>query len=573
MIDDIIDNLSTNKHFLVKNQTVYFPLQNQSEQDKNQIKWFLEQLGIQAEFQINHGVAEKMLIPADDFKNLQQACKQFQDTLHETMPVTSLTGWYEQYNDITADEWQRIQNHIHVKYAYEAPDFPQTESEKQKAEKNAKELVQHFKENLPSFPIINRIFHEFLSVYDEISKEEHSQKLTIDMSPFAEQSLYDQGAAGGVLENNGHLIVKVFPLISKNSSSRLFTFLHELRHVLQYHYQLWGDKNKKNVESVAMNMVTEAEAESYYLLTFNHKSKAIQSLIRQYQRNVFNMLVKENDSVPMNDHISLSEKIATVQRYIQAQAEERCIQTLCDFLLSKSRQNAYDSLISKHIYLNPTLFNNFMEVVDYWKNLYYLLSIPQILSDNTPSSTTVLIDFNDINKQWARKTKLRLSASPTAVFTSDFLKAVRTDKYITQTTHEDDKHLCMDLSYEYTGISAKSIKFAQKSFQEQKFQNVFVAYNRIQEYNPYFPPVSTLQHLSAPANQVAQNIINAMIAMNEHKSPYAVLKNLGYGLDDQFNIQSLDITSYKIQENTASHVAYKQRFINKVLLKDVSKSY
>lgn len=568
MIDDIIHYFGTNKHFLVKNQTVYFSLYNQSEQEKNQIKWFLEQLGIQAKFQIKNEVAEKLLISADDFKMLQHACKQFQGASHETMPVTSLTEWYEQYNDITAEEWQRIQNHIHVKYAYEAPDAPQTQRKKHKAEKNAEELVQYLKENLPSLPIINRIFHEFLNVYEEINKDTPNKKLTIDMSPFAEQSLYDQGADGGVLENNGQLIIKVFPLISKNSPSRMFTFLHELRHVLQYHYQLWGDKNKKNVESVARNMLMEAEAESYYLLTFEHKSKAIQSLIQQFQRNVFNVLTKENETVPMNSHISLSEKIASVQRYIQAQAEERCIQTLCDFLLSKSRQHAYNSLINKHIYLNPTLFNQFMDVVDYWKDLYYLPSIPQILSDNTPSSTTVIIDFSDINTQWAQKTKLRLSASPTAIFTSDFLKAVGTDEYIAITT--DEKYT--DLSYEYIGISAKSIKFAQKSFQDQKFQNVFTAYKRIQAYNPYFPPVSTLQHLSTPADQVAQNIINAMIAMNEHKKPCEVLKKLGYGLDDEFKVQSLNFSAYKVQENSTSHSAYRQDLINKVLLKDLSKS-
>ena len=66
-------------------------------------------------------------------------------------------------------------------------------------------------------------------------------------------------------------------------------------------------------------------------------------------------------------------------------------------------------------------------------------------------------------------------------------------------------------------------------------------------------------------------IINAMIAMNEHKKPCEVLKKLGYGLDDEFKVQSLNFSAYKVQENSTSHSAYRQDLINKVLLKDLSK--
>lgn len=554
MIQQIIDSFNNPDLWHKTDSGYVFELHNWTSYQQNTLVWLLEQLEIQGSLKLYNFYQANLYIPSHDFQKLKNMCQSCTHTSDEPF-IDSLTEKYSLYNDITDSEWDIIRNNIYVKHYEDEKIPPQTKAEQYRQELYVKKLVDYIRIKLPSSPTAKRVLHEFTSLYTSGNNEVKPTKLIIDMSPDTVRKLDDRKAVGRVLWNGSNYCIQMYSLPSSTNKGTIYTFLHELRHVVQYHYQLFKnayeyDDIQSSCQDAIRYLATEAEAKAQTLVIENNEDVFIKHLFNAHETNILNELRENSCVLPIQKGCPVEQKLVAIKRYIQAKTEEWAIQTLASVLLANSRAEAYYAFNRNDIHLTPTYFNAFMKTVDNWKRFYFDAFSNLLIDDTFFAKENNQLESLTIQERWLRKTQLRLDLAPTQIFS----KEVARNLGIYESIYGYEKHIRkphLDLQYLYHGITKENLMYVQSCLNENRFSDISLIYDRIQQRNPYFPPADEIKIGNLiSSEELAKRLVNALQGMINHDSPDNILITLGYNFKDEYDAYDIKIKKEQLQKNS-----------------------
>lgn len=562
MIQQIIDLLNNTDLWHETDNGYVFELHNWTSNQQNTLVWLLQQLGIQSSLKLYNFLQANLYLSHHDFQNLKSMCQPYVHVSDE--PLTySLTGWYSLYNDITDKEWDIFRNNIYIKYNKEDTIPPQTKAEKYRQELYTKKLVDYIRSKLPSTAIIKRIVHEFALLYTSKNNQFNPTKLVIDMSLDAMRKLTDKKISGYATWNGQNCCIHMYPLQSNTNKRAIFTFFHELRHSLQYNYQLFSNAYKYDgIHSSCQNTIrflaTEAEAKAQTVVIEDSENAFIKHLKNAHEINILKKLQEDPCMLPIQKDCPLEQKLVAIKRYIQAKTEEQTIQTLCSVLLANSRVEAYHAFNKNDIHLTPSYFNIFMKIVENWKKFYFNEFSVLLVDDLSFAKENNPLESLTIQERWLRHAQLKLDLEPTHIFS----KEVARNLGIYESIYGYEKHIQksqLDLQYVYHEISPENLTYVHECLKENRFSDIFNIYDQIQQCNSYFPPSDEIK-VGNPisSEELAKRLINAMQEMINHNSPDHILKTLGYDFKDEYDAQDIKIKRECLKQNDLINLLRKR---------------
>ncbi len=531
MIRQILTDLTQETCFEPKTDGILFHIPTERQYATDNVLWLLKFLGISA----RQGKSETIHIPdIIKFNELQNALNQ------EKQTVYALSGRFAKYNDLTENDWNTFERYIRIR-AFDEEENPTHDEEVNARKKFFDFLRQKFAISMAAY----RFLHEFNEIFSELK----DKKLTVDCSASAEKICADnQSYAESIAPLN---LILLSADDGQICPENIADFFHELRHIIQYHYNLftneWEDvpAYKDFVEVLAI----EAETTAFDLVSTRKDYSFLKKIFATHQKRLEKALFDDLKEVPVNPNTSIAQKIAALIRFINADTEEKSIHTIAQCHLGSSR-NVINGILKKEgIRLSPEEFNTFCELIDDWKNCYFAMPVEiEKFSEHFNYNQSEIKATED---NWLDKVGLSIKLSPRRIFSPRMAHCFNLYEQIYGST---DFTRTPAIQCVYRDISAKLIIEAGKCVVRNDMDKIRQIYEFVQKKNPFLPDYQTIASPSLTPKQ----LYKAFKTMYKGLMPKTVLQAIGYHTENIFenrfihyiNRQRLKKIVQNVKQNT-----------------------
>lgn len=369
---------------------------------------------------------------------------------------------FEHYNTLTDEEWKTFEGLIRVS-------------------SNALKHLKTLREMTDRSPMTARIIREFI----EIAKSSKSRKkLQILMGKASDKELDKNNASGLFSENKNALLIS--SKLDGDSNRFCSTLLHELRHKIQFAYDLQF-KHAGDYVAFIMNQAIEAE-------TFS-----INSLIDppQWAKEIFNQVgnltLLENYRHP--DKLECvcksidNGKAKTITRFLSAQTEEQFVFIVTRLCLAKNRTDAYRLLKAENITLSPHNFNVCMQRIEGWKAAYFNRHYHFFGQASYVSPDKFSRQLRNEEIKWKNRTGMRLNLNSENIFSEQILNSFEIAhifRFFDVDIFDEAKPKWKGV-HKYKGLTPHVLKKVEEAYQKNDRVQMERLVNDIQYVNPYIP--------------------------------------------------------------------------------------
>ena len=413
------------------------------------------------------------------------------------------------YDPLSDEDISLIKRHIILKTDKESSD--------QNQEQQKDDFFEYLLNQTKYSVLANRLLNEFCFICQNHEQTNRPLQLKIDISQSAIPTLDKKQASGmaGVKDHQPFIMVKNY-----DNQINVETFFHELRHVIQTGHHLFRDKETDGVFHMLNALAREAEAKSYDLIIQTPKQEFVSSISRQEIQQIALKVIKDPSLISYNPNLIKEEKIGATLRDIQIEAHESTLELLCQLHLQASRTKIYNLLKKNHIHLLPKSFKELSEHIEYWKSYYY----PKLMCKNPQPQLTIQTQkeaTQKLEEEWREKTGLRLSLSPTHIFSSEISKTLG---IISPQLDESTAALVQPV-YKLPEDVSKQV---HQLYKKNQFNEIIKIYNHIQEENPFLPKEIQASNIQSQARYYTI-VIDKMQRGDSFKN---ILSLFGYYLND-----------------------------------------
>ncbi len=481
------------------------------------------------------------------------------DLMHSKIgPVTQLVAEYDKYNDISAGNWNRLRKYLKVKLDDEQMPVVKIESDTHR-------FLTFIRDNLPHTASAIYLIHEFLNTYSSNKNTPLiPNKLTIDMRPSTGRWLQKRNTNGSMTLAANHMdLLRGETALSLEIPS---TFLHELRHILQYRHQLIDDDISNECLLSTQNLIAllaaEAEAIAHDLVAWPFEDY-IRSVVNACQDKIENDVLTGKIKLPLDKNSSIAQKLSATVRFIEAKTEKNSTQILAQCFLAPARIQVYQILKSNGITLNMKSFHQLVSFIDEWKEHY-------IINPLVKRKFKIKDEFNpqemkNLENRWFQYNGYQLRLQPENIFSQETAECLGI-KFDNATNIEVLKPV-----YQYVGITDEIVNRTSLCYEQQDLNEIIRIYRTIQKENPILPDVNILlfHTISTGSTAIttqdysfdllnrnesftnylqtfAKTLCIAIEQMQRGKNLTTVLQTLGFSTNDTFIISLKErVTEHK----------------------------
>lgn len=413
---------------------------------------------------------------------------------------------FERYNTLTDEEWKTFEGLIHISSG----------------------ILKHLKtlrEMTERSPMTARIIREFIDV---VKSGKSRKKLKILMGRTSDKELDKNNANGLFSEHKNTLLIS--SKLDGDSNRFCSTLLHELRHKIQFAYDL---QFKHAGDYVAFIVHQAIEAETF----------SINSLIEPplWSKEIFNQIgnltLLENYRQP-NRLESVCKavdngKAKTITRFLSAQTEEQFIFIVTRLCLAKNRMEAYRLLKAENIVLSPKNFNACMQRIEGWKSAYFNRHYHFFGQASYVSPDKFSRQLRNEEVKWKNRTGMRLNLNSENIFSEQILNSFEiahvfcffdTDIFEDAKSKRKGVYNKWAVVYKYKGLTPHVLKKVEEAYQKNDRVQMERLVNDIQYVNPYVPLRESLK-----------------VSMQNCYTVFSAMKR-GASVQELFTISQMDLT-------------------------------
>ncbi len=562
--------LQENERFsgLFNTATYKFPIETFSETETNDCIWLLQEIGLHPKIKTENDTSF-ITLSAKDYQQFQQAL----DVLYEPFNLFSpdvpyrpdLINEYSFYNDVNEDLWDFISNYIQIKTDNTSQD--DTPENIQKNKEKVLKCLDMIKHNMGDTISNNRIINELIFLYQSFGdSKQYLPDLVIDLTTKTQEHLKKHHANGNASNENNDIGIRTDAHLEPHHVTK--TFLHEIRHITQKYHLLSQPAKEDEIVSSCQDFIRilarEAEAKAYSLLILRKENAFVDDIVNNHTRHIETQLKQKQIQLPNGKYKTPAQKLAGITHFIQAEAEKRTVQTLCNIYLAPNRYSAYTILKSDKIILPAAHFNEMMKSVVLWKRFYFNTFKEMLISDSQFNDTNHEHESIIIEQRWKDQSEIVLNLAPKSIFSEQ----VATNLGIYKSIYGESPlplYQTEPLIY-YTGITPQLVHQAEDCWAHENYDKIKRIYQQIQKKNPFLPTVECLyQHDELPMI-TAGRLLKSLQDMGAHKDIREVLQTLGFNTYDVFD--GLTIQPEKENKTNTDFERIRQQ-----LNRDVKKIY
>lgn len=461
--------------------------------------------------------SKKIILSENDFKILHEGFKSY------STDQNLLTDGFL-YDPLTPEEWIDLKNLIILKTT------PQNNVKDDDInEKRKQAFFTLIKKETTHSVLTRRIFKELLLIQKDHQEKGLPYSLTVDMRESAQQILKENQAVGlASYQDNQPYIWLTIPT-EENLPEFISSVLHEIRHIIQTGHKLYISQNKEPENYHALmtlfGLAREVEAKAYDLIIQPEKKQFVQAITHREIIIQVKKTFENPNIVPYGQNLSKPKKIGAFLRHIQIESHEKGLQILCNTYLTASRLSFYNFLKKHQISLTPEEFSEFADHIESWRNCYFPRKV--LIKENKKREFLSKQKIKKTENEWEEKTGLKLSLSPTHIFSQEVAKALNIHSLIFKCENTRSNSIQMT----YKGLESQTEDVYQM-FKNGRYDEIYQLYAKIQEQNPILPK----PHKSNPEYKNALFYALGLEEMKKRASLKNVLTTLGYSMIDKINL-------------------------------------
>ncbi len=520
------------------NKTIYqFPIDTLSTSEINDGMWLLHEIGLHPKIKKGDNSAF-ITLSAKEYQQLQTALNARYEPFtlfKQDVPYpTDLINEYSYYNDVSEEAWQFLSKHMQVKTDNNSCE--NTPDNLRRKKENVLKCIDIIRSNMGDIVSDNRIINELVNLYQSFKEDkQYLPDLVIDLTSQAQEKLKRNRLNGSASRVGNDIGLRTDEHIEPYIVLQIF--MHEFRHITQKYHQLDLSANEDKIVSSCQDYIRtlamEAEAKAYSLLDLRKDNAFIDDIIQNHIRNIETELKQKKIHLPDGEYKTPAQKLTGINRFVQAEAEKRTVQTLCNAYLARSRYAAYTVLKADKISLRPTRFNEMMTSIDEWKNFYFNSQKSLLIPDSKFNNKNHEHESIIIEQRWKDQSKITLNLAPQSLFSEqaaanlEIYESIYADAPIP--LHPIESHIY------YSGVTTQLVHQAEECWKNDNFDKINRIYQQIQKKNPFLPEIKSLYHYSELPAITSGRILKSIQCMNANKKISDVFQSLGYHIDDRFD--------------------------------------